>query len=204
MTACRHSSLILIIFITGLDYLGLDTLASSTHPQSQCVTVWHIHIQDACVDSGLYNTFLTCCWKWPVTVFSVCFILTFVFKRSKSAATHTETRAFWMGARASALPRPRGGMGSCENVWKCYSNKHQPKHFFHLFPGLYNIFNFIRLHICAHLFALFLLYYDGGTLSLPLWQDWGCWWLDADKFGGHEKVKHGHTCDFAVATRYLS
>ncbi len=38
-----------------------------------------------------------------------------------------------------------------------------------MFPGVYNLFHFIHLHICALLFALFLPYYDGDTRSRPRW-----------------------------------
>ena len=121
-----------------------------------------------------------------------------------AAATDDETSVFCMGARAPGLPRPCRGMGSRKNFRKWYSNKHQPNNFFYLFPGLYNLFQIMHLHICAHFFAPFYPIMMGGTWSRSLWLGWGCWWLNASKFGGCEKVKHSHARDFAAATRYLS
>ncbi len=43
------------------------------------------------------------------------------------------------------------------------------KYYFHLFPGLYNLFLFMNLHIYALFFPLFFPYYDGGTRSRPRW-----------------------------------
>ncbi len=36
-----------------------------------------------------------------------------------------------------------------------------------MFPGVYNLFHFIHLYICALLFPLFLPYFDGCTRSRP-------------------------------------